>query len=107
MDYTYHDLKHKRVAELRDIARDMDAPEVQGYTQMNKDHLLESICKALHIEMHEHHDVVGVDKTKIKVKIRSLKKERDKALEGKDADKLKTIRKQIKDYKNKLRRAMV
>lgn len=107
MSYTFNDLKHKKVAELRDIAKELDATEVQGYTQMNKDHLLAAVCAALKIEMHEHHDVVGVNKAMIKAKIRELKKERDEAIAARDSEKLKTVRKQIKDHKNKLRRAMV
>ena len=107
MAYAFKELKHKTVAELREIAKDIENDAVQGYTQMNKDHLLEAICKALHIEMHEHHDVVGIDKTSIKSKIKSLKIDRDKAMEAKDHAKLKSIRKEIKKMKNELRRATV
>jgi hypothetical protein len=37
---TYEDLKKKTVAELREIAKGLTHDAVQGYTQMNKDHLL-------------------------------------------------------------------
>jgi protein-arginine kinase activator protein McsA len=57
--------------------------------------------------MYEHHEVVGVDKTKIKVQIKELKKERDAALEAHDHKKLREVRRQIKKLKNKLRNAMV
>jgi len=107
MAFTFKELKHMKVAELREIAAGMDSEEVKGYTQLNKDHLLEAICKALHIEMHEHHEVVGIDKTSIKKKIRALKKERDQALEAKDKEKYIKIRKEIKELKNNLRRATV
>ena len=107
MEYTYHDLKHKKVAELREIAAGLDHEAVQGYTQLNKDHLLKAVCTALGIEMHEHHEVVGLDKAKIKVKIRELKKKRDKAIQDKDGKTLVSIRKDIKEMKNRLRRAMV
>ncbi|MFC1568763.1 Rho termination factor N-terminal domain-containing protein [bacterium] len=107
MSYTFKELKHMKVAELREIAAGMDSEEVEGYTQLNKDHLLEAICKALHIEMHEHHEVVGVDKASIKAKIRTLKKDRDQALETKDKEKLLKVRKDIKILKNELRRATV
>ena len=60
MAYTHNELKHKTLAELRDIAKDIQHDAVQGYTQLNKDHLVVAICKALGIEMHEHHDVVGI-----------------------------------------------
>jgi protein-arginine kinase activator protein McsA len=95
------------VAQLREIAKDIEHEAVQGYTQLNKDHLLKVICTALHIEMHEHHEVVGIDKTKFKTQIRELKKKRDKALADKDHKTLKTVRKEIKSLKNQLRRATV
>ena len=107
MAHTYDELKHSTVAQLREIAKEIDDDAVQGYTQMNKDHLLEAICKALHIEMHVHHEVVGVDKSKIKSQIRELKKKRDKFLEAHDHKKLKAVRKEIKALKNTLRRATV
>ena len=59
MAYTYHDLKLKTVQELRDIAKDVQHDAVQGYSQMNKEHLLPALCKALGIEAHEHHEVSG------------------------------------------------
>jgi len=40
MDYTFDELEHKNVAELREIAAGMDHEAVQGYTQLNKEHLL-------------------------------------------------------------------
>ena len=66
MSYTFEELKGKRVTELRDIAKEMEHEEVQGFTQMNKEPLLEAICKALHIELHVHHEVVGINKSLIK-----------------------------------------
>ncbi len=109
MEYSYQDLKHKTVAELRDIASGIEHEAVQGYTQMNKDHLIKAICTALNIDMHEHH-VAMLDqktKTRIKQRIRALKKERDEAIAEHDYDRLKRVRKQIKTLKKKLRRAMV
>ena len=107
MEHTYKELKHTTLAKLKEIAKDIDHEAVKGYTQMNKDHLLEAICKALDIEMHEHHEVVGIDKGKIKKQIRELKKKRDKALADKDHDTLKKVRKEIKNLKTELRRATV
>ena len=106
MDTTYKDLKAMKLSELKEIAAGMDE-EVKGYTQMNKEHLLQAICQALNIEMHEHHEVVGVDKAGIKAEIRKLKKERDKALESKNKKKIITTRKKIKALKNTLKRATV
>ncbi len=107
MSYEYKELKHMTAAKLKEIAKDIDHEAVQGYTQLNKDHLIEAICKALNIDMHEHHDIVGLDKGEIKKEIRKLKKKRDEALEKKDANALKSTRKEIKKLKNELRKAMV
>lgn len=107
MAHTYDELKHMAVAQLKEIAKEIDHEAVKGYTQMNKDYLLKAICEALGIQMHMHHEVVGVDKASIKKEIRELKIERNKALEAHDHKQLKDVRRQIKKLKNKLRRAMV
>ena len=107
MSYTFHDLKHKRIADLRSIAADLDHEAVKGYTQLNKDHLLEALSKALGIDVHEHHDVTGIDKAAIKVQIRGLKKERDAALEAHDHAQLRLVRRQIHGLKHTIRRHTV
>ncbi len=106
-EFTFSELKHKTVAELREIASKIDDEAVKGYTQLNKDHLIEAICKALHIDMYVHHHAVGVDTKKIKSRIKELKKTRDKALSEGDKKTLKKVRGQIHHYKRILRRAMV
>ena len=80
MAFTYHELKAKNIGQLREIAKDIKHEAVQGYTQLNKEHLLIALCTALGIPIHEHHDAVGIDKTAIKTKIRALKKDREAAL---------------------------
>jgi len=107
MEHTYKELKHKTAVQLKEIAKGIDHEAVKGYTQLNKDHLIEAICKALNIEMHEHHEVIGIDKGKIKLQIRELKKKRDRALADKDHKTMKSVRKEIKVLKNELRRATV
>ena len=67
---------------------------------------MEAICKALNLDMHVHHDVVGIDKTKIKRQIKELKVKRDQALEKKDKKALVEAREQIHKLKRKLRSAM-
>src|SRR6266536_1743673 len=94
MDYTFEQLKHKTVAELRDIAKGNEHEALQGYTQLNKEHLLVAISKALGIK-HEHHDVVGVDKASIKARIREMKKKREEALTAHDHAQLKVARRTI------------
>ena len=107
MSYEYKELKHMTAAQLKEIAKGIDHEAVKGYTQLNKDHLIDAICTALNIDKHEHHEVVGIDKTKIKKQIRELKKKRDEAIEKKDSAATKSIRKEIKNLKNKIRKAMV
>ena len=95
MAYTYEELKTKTVAELRDIAKTVEQHDaVQGYSQMNKEHLLPALCKALGIETHAHHAVSGIDKPAIKAKMRELKKKRDAALAAHDPDKLRSARRE-------------
>lgn len=107
MAYTYGELKKKTVAELREIAKDIEHEAVKGYTQLNKEHLLDALCQALSIDKHEHHDVVGIDKASIKVKIRELKKKRDEILAIHDHAQLKRIRRQIHRLKRKIHKATV
>jgi hypothetical protein len=107
MAYTFKELKHKTLAELREIAKGIEHEAVQGYTQLNKEHLSKAICTALGIDIHEHHDVKGIDKPGVKLKIRALKQERDQAIAAHDHTQLKAVRRQIKNLKMKLRKAMV
>src|SRR5437899_7532409 len=95
MAYTYEELKKKTVQDLRDIAKDVKHDAVQGASQMNKDHLLPALCKALGIDLHEHHAAVGIDKPAIKSRMRELKQQRQAALESHDHDTLKGVRRQI------------
>jgi hypothetical protein len=106
MEYTFEQLKHKTVVELREIAKGIEHEAVQGYTQLNKEHLLVAISKALGIK-HEHHDVVGVDKARIKSRIRELKKKRDEALTAHDHAQLKTVRRTIHRLKRQIHKATV
>lgn len=105
MEYTFEELKTKTVAQLRDIAREIEHEAVRGYSSMHKEDLLHAICDALGLEEHEHHEVVGIDKSRIKAKIRELKKVRAAALEAHDHPHLKSVRKQIKRLKRRIRRA--
>jgi DNA-binding IclR family transcriptional regulator len=107
MAYTYDELKKKTVAELREIAKDIEHEAVQGYSQLNKEHLLDALCQALEIDKHEHHEVVGINKAALKVKIRALKKRRDEALSAHDHAELKRVRRQIHGLKRKIRKSTV
>jgi hypothetical protein len=107
MAYTYEELKVKTVAQLREIASGIENEAVKGYTQLNKDHLLAAICKALNIDMHAHHHTEGVDKADLKSQIRNLKKQRDEALANQDHKKLKSVRRQIHHLNRLIKRASV
>src|SRR5436190_6178951 len=107
MAYTHNELKHKTLAELRDIAKDIQHDAVQGYTQLNKDHLVVAICNALGIEMHEHHDVVGIDKAQIKSRIKALKTKRNEAITAHDRAALKKARRGIHRLKRQIHKATV
>jgi hypothetical protein len=107
MAYTHHQLKEKTVVELRDIAKGTQHEAVQGYTQLNKEHLIVALCTALNIPMHEHHEVVGIDKAGVKARMRALKRERDAAIEAHDSGKLKAIRRQIHHLNRRIREHMI
>ena len=104
MAYTYQELHGKTIEELREIAKGVANQEaVQGYSQMNKDHLLPALCKALGIDTRQHHEAVGIDKAGIKARIRELKKQREAALEARDHDALKIARRHIHHLNRQIR----
>ena len=105
MAHTYEELKHKTVAELREIAKGLEHEAVKGYTQMNKDHLLVGVCKALGLDMHvHHHHEAGAERGKIKAKIKVLKKKRDEILASPQRDGLNLVLLEIHGLKHRLRR---
>jgi hypothetical protein len=106
MAYTFEELKHKTLAELRDIAKGDDNEIVQGYTQMNKEHLVVALAKALGIQ-HVHHEVVGIDKSSIKARIKELKTQRETALAAHDHAQLKVVRRTIHRLKRQIHKATV
>lgn len=107
MAYTHHELKMKTVAQLREIAKGIDHEALSGHSVMHKDHLITALCKVLGIEMHEHHEVVGVNKAEIKAQIKELKTRRDKAIEAHDHGELKVVRRKIHNLKRRIHKATV
>jgi hypothetical protein len=103
MAYTYHDLKTMTVQQLRDIAKGTQHEAVQGAMQMNKDHLLPALCKALGIDAHEHHAAAGIDKPAIKAKMQELKKKKQAAVEAHDHAALKSLRRHIHSLNRQIR----
>jgi hypothetical protein len=106
MAHTYHELRQMTVAQLRDMAKDLNHEAVQGYSQMNKDHLLPALCRALDIDTLEHHTASGVDKPEIKARMRHLKQERERALTTHDHVLLKSIRRQMHALNRQIRSHM-
>ncbi len=107
MDYTFEELKEKTVAQLREIAEKIDHEALHGYKTMHKEQLQLALCQALGIEAKVHHEVVGIDRGKIKAQIRELKTERDAARGAHDRKRLKMIRRQIHRLKRSIKKAAV
>ncbi|MDD5674586.1 MAG: hypothetical protein PHC61_10510 [Chitinivibrionales bacterium] len=104
MAYSYEELKGKTVAELREIAATSQHEALQGYTQLNKEHLLVALCKAFNIDTRAHHAKTAADKKiALKTRIKDLKKQRNEALAKKDRKMLKRIRRKIHGIKHELR----
>ena len=74
-EYTYEQLKGMTVAELRDIAKGIHDPSLEGYSTWHKEHLLPELCKVLHIPTH--HVAAGQEKLRLKTAIRAAKVHRD------------------------------
>ena len=106
MAFTIEELKHKNIAELREMAKGLEHEAVQGYTQLNKEHLVIALAKALGIQ-HTHHDVIGVDKAQIKKRIRELKVKREAALPSHNHAELKAVRRNIHRLKRQIHKATV
>jgi hypothetical protein len=105
-ELTYEQLRHKTLAELRDMAKSIEHESVQGYTQMNKERLVAGLATALGIQ-HEHHSAVGIDKASIKSRIRELKTQREAAIAAHDHAQLKVVRRTIHRLKRQIHKATV
>ena len=105
MAHTYEELKKKTVAELRDLAQGLEHEAVQGYTQMNKDHLLPALCTALGIDAHEHHAAAIAEKAAIKARMREIKAACDEAKGAGETGRLRTLRRQYHALNHELRKS--
>ena len=106
-EHTYEELRHKTVAQLREIAAGIEHDAVKGHTQLNKEHLITAICTSLNIDTFTHHHAEGIDTTAVKSKLKELKKRRDEALAAHDHERLKDVRREMHSLKVKLHRAAV
>ena len=103
MTMTYEELRGKTLAELREIAETIVHDAVQGYSQMNKEHLLPAMCQALGIDTREHHEATGIDKAGIKLKIRELKRQREEALAQANHALVRDVRRHIHHLNHQIR----
>jgi hypothetical protein len=105
---TYEELHSKSVAELREIAKGIQHEAVQGYTQINKEHLLPALCKALGIDSHVHHHVVdGFNKAATKARMRQLRQQRDAAVEAHDSARVSLLRRELHTLNHRIRAHVV
>ena len=107
MSHTFNELKKKTVAELREIAKDIEHEAVKGYTQLNKEHLLAAVCQALNIDTHIHHQVVGLNKAGVKVRIKTMKEKLVVAITAGDRKQIKFYHRQIHKQKRQIHKATV
>ena len=107
MSYSFEELANKKVADLREIAKEIEHEALKGYSGMHKAELIKALCIALEIEDHKHHEVVGLDKASLKAKIQQLKTQRNAALEAHDAVQLRRVRRKIHRLKRTLRASTV
>ena len=107
MAHTYEELHGMTVAQLREVAEGVEHDAVHGYSTMHKEELLPALCGALGIEAHEHHEVVGINKDKVKTQIKALKAQRDAALEARTRSSSSGFGRKIRRLKRKIRKATV
>lgn len=107
MPYTHAELKQKTVAELREIAAKVEHEAVKGHSQMNKEHLLVALCQALKIDIHAHHQVLGMDKSKVKTGIRAMKNRLAEAIKAGDRKQIRFCHRQIHRQKRNIHKATV
>jgi hypothetical protein len=109
-DYTYGQLHKMTVAELREIAKGTEDERLQGHSQLHKEQLLPILCQVLGVETHAHHEVVGIDKTAVKGKMRELKAQRDALIAAKTPEskkELSEVRRKRRRLNRRLRRSMI
>ncbi len=103
MTHTYESLKKMTIAQLREVAKDTHHEAVQGFSQLNKEHLLPALCLALGIDAHEHHAAHGDLKLRTKQRMAELRAERTQAAQAHDQERLHAIRREYHHLNHKLR----
>jgi hypothetical protein len=98
----YHELQKMTAAKLKEKAHEF--PELTGVSTMHKEQLIELLCQKLGIQK-PHKVAVGAEKSQIKAQIHALKRDRDAAIEAKDAKKLREVRVQLHRLRRRLHHA--
>lgn len=94
------DLEMMTVPKLREETAKFE--DIKGVHGMKKAQLIEILCEKLDIHRPEK-EVVGINKSVLKARIRALKAKREQALAGGDHRALADIRMRIKVYKRAIR----
>jgi hypothetical protein len=100
----FKDLERMTVNKLREEAGKFE--DVTGVSGMKKDQLIDILCQKLDVQRPEK-KIVGLDKSVLKERMRTLKAKRAQAAAEHDQAALKDIRARIKVYKRSIRRHMV
>ncbi|HDP95101.1 MAG TPA: hypothetical protein ENN40_07055 [Candidatus Aminicenantes bacterium] len=102
---TYEELKKMTVAQLREMASEIEHEVLTGYSQLKKEHLIDAMCTALGIDKHVKREVVGLNKRAIKSRIKELKKKRNAAIDAHNHAEIKDARRRIHRLKRKIHKA--
>jgi len=97
----WHELEKKKVDELRALAK--EKTDLEAVSGLPKEQLVEKLAEALGIPR-PHKVVDAGEKRSIKERIRQLKGERDRALEGRDRSAYRSAIRGIRREKRRLRR---
>ncbi|MBP7669310.1 MAG: Rho termination factor N-terminal domain-containing protein [Candidatus Eisenbacteria bacterium] len=97
----YHELEKTKVTELREMAHAQGITDAGKYS---KEDLVDLLADKLGIEK-PHLVIQGIDKRKVKKRLRALKKDRDAALAAKDRGGLKAVRRKMHRLRHKMRKA--
>jgi hypothetical protein len=98
------DLEKMTVTKLREEVGKFE--EIKGVSGMRKDQLIDIMCEKLDIHRPEK-QIVGIDKSVLKKRMRALKVKKAEAEAEHDHEALADIRKRIKTYKRSIRKHTV
>ena len=97
----WHELEKMKVADLRAMAK--EKTELTGLSGLHKEDLVATLAKALGISK-PHLVVDAGSQGSIKEQIRALKVKRQEALDARESNELKRVRKKIHRLRRKLRK---